>query len=53
MFMKLKNVQYYCYDNGYSYSIVTLFRMGIFGAAHVCVGAKRPPSIKSVTHILQ
>ena len=24
MFMKLKNVQYYCYDYGYGYSMVTL-----------------------------
>ena len=27
--------------------------MGIFRAAHVLGGAKRPPSLKSVTHILQ
>ena len=33
---------------------LTLFRMGIFGAAHRWVGGpKRPPSLKSVTHILQ
>ena len=33
---------------------LTLFRMGFFGAAHeMGVGAKRPPSLKSVTHILQ
>ena len=35
--------------------ILTLFRMDIFGAAHGWggEGAKRPPSLKSVTHILQ
>ena len=35
--------------------ILTLFRMGFFGAAHGWLGggAKRPPpSLKSVTHIL-
>ena len=34
---------------------LTLFRMGIFGASHGSGGggAKRPPSLKSVTHILQ
>ena len=31
---------------------LTLFRMGIFGAAHLW-GTERPPSLKSVTHILQ
>ena len=29
---------------------LTLFKMGIFGAAHGWGGAKRPPSLKSVTH---
>ena len=33
--------------------VLTLFRMGIFRAAHGWRGAKRPPSLKSVTHILQ
>ena len=32
---------------------LTLFRMGFFGAAHGCGGQKAPPSLKSVTHILQ
>ena len=31
---------------------LTLFRMGFFGAAHGW-GVKRPPSLKSVAHILQ
>ena len=30
---------------------LTLFRMGIFGAAHGWEGGKRPPTLKSVTHI--
>ena len=35
-------------------SMLALFRMGFFGAAHGWGGgAKRPPSLKSVTHILQ
>ena len=34
--------------------LLTLFRMGIFGAAHGWgVGLERPPSIKSATNILQ
>ena len=37
--------------------LLTLFRMGIFGAAHGWGvgegGVQRPPSLKSVTHILQ
>ena len=32
---------------------LTLFRMGFFGAIHEWVVAKRSPSLKSVTHILQ
>ena len=32
---------------------LTLFRMGVFGAAHGWVGQIVPPSLKSVTHILQ
>ena len=32
---------------------LTLFRMGIFGAAHGWGGAKRPPFLKSVADILQ
>ena len=37
-----------------STSIQTLFRMGFFGAAHGWVGVEKgPPSLKSVTHILQ
>ena len=32
---------------------LTLFRMGIFGAAHGWGDLKRPPSLKSVTHNLQ
>ena len=31
---------------------LTLFRMGLFGAAHGWRWAKRPPSLKSVIHIL-
>ena len=34
-------------------TILTLFRMGFFGAAHGWGVAKRPPSLKSVTHIIQ
>ena len=38
--------------------VLILFRMGFFGAAHGWVGgwvggAKSPPSLKSVTHILR
>ena len=33
--------------------ILALFKMGLFGAAHRWRGAKRPPSLKSVIHILQ
>ena len=33
--------------------ILTLFRMGFFGAAHVWGGAFLAPSLKSVTYILQ
>ena len=33
--------------------ILTLFRMGFFGATHGWGRPKRPPSLKSVTHILQ
>ena len=33
--------------------ILTLFRMGIFGAVHGWGRAKKAPSLKSVTHILQ
>ena len=32
---------------------LTLFKMGLFGAAYGWMGAKRPASIKSVTYILQ
>ena len=32
---------------------LTLFRMGIFEAAHGWGDLKRPPSLKSVTHNLQ
>ena len=32
---------------------LTLFRMGLFGPAHGWEGAKRPPSLKSATNILQ
>ena len=32
---------------------VILFRMDLFGAAHGWRVPKRPPSLKSVTHILQ
>ena len=32
---------------------LTLFGMGLFGAAHGLWGQKGPPSLKSVTHILQ
>ena len=33
---------------------ITLFRMGIFGAAHGWGGGQKgPPTLKSVTHILQ
>ena len=32
--------------------VLILFRMGLFGVAHGW-GAKRPPSLKSVTHVLQ
>ena len=33
--------------------LLTLFRMGFFGAAHRLGGQKGPPSLKSVTHSLQ
>ena len=33
--------------------LLTLFRMGVFGAAHGWGEAKRPLSLKSVKHILQ
>ena len=39
-----------------SYVLLTLFRMGFFGAAHGWGGGgerKKAPSLKSVTHILQ
>ena len=45
--------------SGHSYSLIYIFyRMGFFGAAQGCGergggGAIRPPSLKSVTHILQ
>ena len=34
-------------------NMLTLFRMGIFGAAHGWGPQKSPSSLKSVTHILQ
>ena len=34
-------------------SVLALFRMGIFGAAQGWGGQKGPPSLKSITHILQ
>ena len=34
-------------------AFLTLFRMGLFGAAHEGGGGKKAPSLKSVTHILQ
>ena len=39
-------------------SLLTLFTMGLFGAAHGWTGGeggwkKPPPSLKSVTHMLQ
>ena len=38
----------------YNYLILlTLFRMGLFGAVHGWEEPKRPPSLKSVAHILQ
>ena len=38
--------------NGNKVKPLTLFRMGFLGAAHGWGGrAKRPPSLKSVTHI--
>ena len=33
--------------------VLTLFRMGLFGAVHGWGGQKGPPSLKPVTHILQ
>ena len=54
MFMKLKNVQYYCYDYGYGYSMVTLFRMGIFGGWTVWgggVGGQKGPPPQNLSHI--
>ena len=44
------------YGNSYAEdNILTLFRMGLFGATHRWGGVKKahPPSIKSATHILQ
>ena len=37
-----------------NYGILTIFKMGIFRAAHGWVGSQNgSPSLKSVTHILQ
>ena len=37
-----------------NYGILTIFKMGIFRAAHEWVGSQNgSPSLKSVTHILQ
>ena len=34
-------------------TLLILFRMGLFGAAHGWEAAKSSPPLKSVTHILQ
>ena len=50
-----KNYKYFIARlyNGDKVKPLTLFRMGFLGAAHGWGGgrAKRPPSLKSVTHI--
>ena len=47
------NVKYSLLFQGYTCPFLTLFRMGLFGAAHGWVGGKKlpPPSQTSVTRI--
>ena len=53
MLLWLKNLKILCWGHTFLV-ILTLFRMGFFGAAHGWGGGKKAPtSLKSVTHMLQ